>query len=847
MEFAELKARFEESGDGAAVLERRSAQADELLARLYQAEWPNHESEGLCLAAVGGYGRAELFPYSDLDLLFLATDDRALKAAQPAVAAFTRTLWDLQWRVFHTLRTIDDCGRLDRGNLGFTISLLDARYLVGDRGLFDRLREAVLPHLVSRDGDELARHLIDDTSARHSSFSNTIYQLEPDVKTAPGGLRDWHVARWLDALATRANSAPSGGGALALASQKERATEAAGFLTGARCLLHFSQGRNDNLLTYALHEEAARLGLGINYGTPVEPEEWMRAYYRHVRHLDRYARAALEAAQRSRSSLFSAFQDWRSRLSNSDFLVSRGRIFPRSRVPGDLPLVLSMFELSARHSLDLSTEAGAWVEASLPAIAPAISQSGTVQSAWPSLRRILALPGAAAALRAMHELGFLRVIIPAFQALDSLVVRDFYHRYTVDEHTFMAVQKLNDLRSNSEDESALAPWRAKFGEMLNSLQRPDLLVLAVVLHDLGKGAPGGNHVETGTTSARGAAEYLGLDDADQEAVLFLVANHLLMSETVSRRDIFDPETVRAFAATAGSSERLKMLCLLTYADISGVNPGAMTPWKAEMLWQLYARTENYLARSVDEDRLAPEDAPGSEGDAGAFQSFLSGFPRRYLAAHSPLEVREHFKWSASLARDQVIAKVKRRDGFGEITVLAGDRPFLFASVCGTLAAWGMNILRAEAFANRSGVVLDIFQFDDLHRTLEQNPEELARLEESVAGVATGRARLDVLMRARTRVPAARRSRVKTVPQVSFDDQSSARCTILDLVADDRTGLLYEVSQVLARVECNIEVALITTEAQKAIDVFYLTLNGAKLPDRTKLKIKDELLQILRRA
>lgn len=836
-EFSDLKARFDATGDGATAIARRSAVIDALLARLYEAAIPG--GEGLCLAAVGGYGRAELFPYSDLDLLFAAQDDRILKLSQEGVAELARMLWDLQLRVFHTTRTVDDCGRLDRSNFAFSISLLDLRYVAGDRTLFDRLHNSTLPHLVARDGDELARRLIDETSARHAKFRNTVFHLEPDVKEAPGGLRDWHVARWMEMIRELAGGErPRSSGPRAA-----KAGAAARFLAGVRCFLHFRQGRNDNLLTYELHEEAARLGLGVSWGEAIKPDEWMRVYYRHVREIGRLAAAATEQAQQPRSSLYGLFQDWRSRLSNADFLVSRGRIFPRSRLPGDWPVVLSLFEMSARHSLELSPEAGRWVEESLAVLAAARALPA---AAWPVFRRILTLPGAVPALRAMHQLGALRVIVPEFQAIDALVVRDFYHHYTVDEHTFTALQQLQDLRGEAppEGSAGLRPWRAKFAGLLEAVERLDLLTLALLLHDVGKGMPGSSHAEASVAAAASVCKRFALEAADAEAVSFLVARHLEMSATTSRRDIFDPGVVRSFAATVDSPERLKMLCLLTYADISAVNPGAMTAWKAEMLWQLYAMTEKYFSRSVDDDRLLLPAARGGDAGEGDFQAFLSGFPRRYLAAHSPLEVREHFELASQIERNPFSVRVRRREAFNEITVLAADRPLLFASVCGTLAAWGMNILKAEAFANRSGIVLDVFHFHDLHGTLEQNPEEIARLEESVAQVLGGTLSLEMLMGARMRSPGERRAKVRTLAQVSFDDASSTRCTILDLVAEDRPGLLYEVSSVLAKHGCNIEVALVETEAHKAVDVFYLTAGGAKLTAELQARIRAALLEKL---
>ncbi|MGH9351526.1 MAG: ACT domain-containing protein, partial [Terriglobia bacterium] len=231
-------------------------------------------------------------------------------------------------------------------------------------------------------------------------------------------------------------------------------------------------------------------------------------------------------------------------------------------------------------------------------------------------------------------------------------------------------------------------------------------------------------------------------------------------------------------------------------------------------------------------------------DPTHLKAFLDGFPRRYLAAHSPSEIGEHFEWAQKISRQPVQAKVRRRGTFSEITVLAADRPFLFASIAGTLAAWGMNILKAEALANSSGIVLDVFRFHDLHRTLEMNPSEIKRLEESVVEVLSGNKSVATLMKGRISTQSSLGAKIKIGTQVSFDDASSSRCTILEVIAQDRPGLLYRVSDTLAEFACNIEVALIETEAQKVVDIFYLTQQGAKLNPDLQNAIRAALIERL---
>lgn len=877
-QFAGLKTNFEATGDGGQCLRQRTAHVDLVIRSLYTAliSLRPDGPEGLCLVAAGGYGREELFPFSDLDLYFVARDEAAWKPYRQAIADLARNLWDLQMRVSHSTHTLEECGRLHSGNLEFSVSLLDVRYLAGDLALFEKLRSQAILNLIVRDGDDLLRNLLDKTSERHAKHGKTIFHLEPDVKEAPGGMRDYHTACWLARIGAMAESRRWIGPEDQIATTGQEAADLAGqaaqaftFLSATRCMLHFHQGRNDNLLTYELQDKAAGLGLGVNYGERSDAAGWMQNYYRHVRSIAYLTQHAIEDSLPSRSSLYNLFQDWRSRLSNADFSVLRGKIYPRSAEPRGWTALLSLFEMMARHSLGLSRDAERWAEKSLSALRPPAGENAVrrtlPEEVWPAFRRLLALPGTADALRAMHRLGVLSELVPGFHLIDALVIRDFFHRYTVDEHSFTTVQTLCDLSraakatADAEDPN-FGSWKSKFAAIYSELEQPELLTLALILHDTGKGMPVEDHVEGSLEAAKSVGVRLGIDPADGETISFLIARHLEMSATVTRRDIFDTETLRSFAAKMGTPERLKMLCLLTCADINAVNPEALTPWKAEMLWQLYAMTANYFARSVDQDRLQSADEPASQtestlpavpavpaplarGDPTRLKAFLDGFPRRYLAAHSPSEIGEHFEWAQKIARFPVQAKIRRRGAFYELTVLATDRPYLFASVAGTLAAWGMNILKAEALANSSGIVLDVFRFHDLHRTLEMNPSETARLEEAIVEVLSGAKNVVALMKGRNNSPAG--AKVKVGTQISFDDQSSSRCTILEVITRDRPGLLYSVSSVLAELACNIEVALIETEAQKAVDIFYLTQQSGKLPADAQNTVRAALIEQLK--
>ena len=758
VESARIRERFESSRDGRAALRERSDLVDEIVTRLYGDFFPleSHRPASFCLVALGGYGRQELFPHSDIDLLFLTEDGQTQASYRESIAVVLRTLWDLRLRVGHSTRTLADCGRLHRDNLEFNIALLDCRYLGGDPQLFVRLHDILLPHLLARDHQELLRNLAALTRRRHAKYSNTIFHLEPNAKEAPGGLRDYHVCRWATRIAELGHHGrwtdPEG---LWPPQFHAEGREAFEFLTTTRCFLHYLCGRDDNQLSYESQEQAAARGLGQAAGNRLAPADWMRHYFRHARSVDRLTTRLLDEVVPARSGLYGLYQDWRSRLSNSDFAVVRGLLFIRqpAALDEDPELVLRLFEMVARHGLGLSREAERSLEEAIPRAAGRFT---SLPGLWQSFHRILSLPYAAQALRAMHRQGLLTSMFPEFQPIDALVIRDFYHRYTVDEHSFLTIQNLHALsaaRPGSEAARAPMPgpeWERRFAEILREVEQPELLFLALLFHDVGKGMQDVDHVVGSLKALETIMARLDLAPAERETVRFLITFHLEMSAVCQRRDVFDPETVRAFAEKVRTSERLKMLCLLTYADIRAVSPEALTPWKAELLWQLYAATANFLARSVDEERVQSTGPATAEIEpiltvlpvsttTQELSSFLAGLPRRYLASHSPEEIASHFGLARRPGEDAVQVGLRTRNHHYELTVVTADRPYLFASITGTLAAWGMNILKAEAFANAAGVVLDTFRFVDLYRTLDLNPSERARFQVELTGRPEGQA------------------------------------------------------------------------------------------------------------
>jgi [protein-PII] uridylyltransferase len=844
-ESARIQQHFAATGDGQAAVQRRTRLVEAIVQRLWQQiiSPEEHGPSGFALVALGGFGRGWLFPHSDVDLLFLHASSDTEPAFKDSIRRFSQELWDLRMKVSPATRTLAECDRFDAGNVEFTVSLLDCRYLLGDRDLFNRLHDKVIPKLVMREAQSLVQSLAEVTRSRHAKYGNTVFHLEPNVKDGPGGLRDYNVACWLALISAmdKLRDWPESRTLLPLSTRKQF-DSALDFLMSVRCFLHLRQGRDDNLLLWESQDEAATRRIGTPDADATDAAGWMRTCFGHARSVHRVCEQLLEEIPAAWSSLYRQFQQWRSRLSNADFSVVDGLIYlQQPNALHDPEMLLRTFHFMATHGLRLSTTTEYRMEQVLPSLAATPPRGAEL---WLYLGEILTQPYAADALRAMHALKLLTLLLPELKAIDALVVRDFYHRFTVDEHSFVAIESLHRLRQSE------AEWDQRYAELFSELERPELLYLALLLHDIGKGTPKVNHVDASLQAADSCMDRLDLDPSERETVLFLIGNHLEISSTL-RRDIFDPGTVRVFAEKMETPERLKMLTLLTYADIKAVNPDALTPWKAENVFQLYIAAFNYLNHNVDERlRADTEDDHLAQirtlvPTAGRrLKSFLEGLPKRYLTTYSATDVLAHVEMAGRLGKDNVQLQLERGRHWFELTLVTTDRPFLFATVAGVLAAWGMNIVKANAFSNLAGTVVDAFYFTDRFRTLELNLQEWERFKRSVIGVLLGETDLDRMLRDRLRAEKPGTTKVKVETQVDFDDACSPRSTLVQVIAQDRLGLLHSIGSCLAHEKCNIEIALIDTEGQMAIDVFYLTSNAEKLRPEHQQRVRNALLEAL---
>jgi [protein-PII] uridylyltransferase len=746
-------------------LAARTSDVEERVRESYAATLAPRFPSGLTMVSVGGFGRRELFPHSDVDLLFLIESEAQMAGMKEPLSSFLQNLWDTGLRPSHSVHTIADCVSEQEQNAELTISLLDRRKLAGDAALFDALDQKFRAFLEKR-GDAISLQLSGLATARRAKFQNTIYHLEPNVKDSPGGLRDLQIVRWMSMLHPR--DLPPG---------LDRAFH---FLRSARIRLHEFSGRDQNVLSFDAQE-------ALSQSFHQEPAELMRDYFRHARLVDRAVRHSVEAVSERRDTLLGRFHEWRSRLSTTEFSVVRDQVLLRSR--NHLPDDLSLFEFAARHQLRLAPD----TVDRLQKYAPKVT--------WQDWKTLLALPHASFGLRAMQESDALSALIPEWRHIECLVVRDFYHRYTVDEHTLVAIDSLESIKD------------PRFAGLFEEIQERELVRFSLLMHDIGKGS-GHEHVAESVRVAGIVLERLGAPAADRATIEFLVDKHLALSSVMTSRDLSDVSTARLLASKVGTMERLKQLTMLTYADISAVNPQAMTPWRLEQLWRAYLLAYDELTRELGTSRI--QHVEGVEPERARF---LEGLPTRYLRTHTQEEIDGHFALARRLETSPLAIEIVHHLSTYQLTLLTRDRPALFAPVAGAISSFGLNILKAEAFSNAQGVAVDTFTFSDPHRTLELNPPEVDRFRGIVRKVVEGKHDVAKLLRSRPKPRASSRKKLK--PRIAFSNDASDTSTLIEIVAEDRPGLLYDLARTLTEHGCNIEVVLIDTEAHKALDVFYI--------------------------
>lgn len=881
-----LKIVHRAGGEGRQVCQARSAIIDLLLRYILEAvktaapppdksTWPTFS-----LVAIGGYGRAELNPHSDIDIMFLhETDMVSLGKAHPALAALVDgllyTLWDLGFKVGHSVRSVDDCVTVANNDMQSKTSLIEARLIYGDEPLFDRFGRNLLAKCVLGYENEYITARLEDQAARRAKYGNSACMQEPNVKNGCGGLRDYQNLVWMAFFKHRTRSLEElEERGMISAAERKQLHGAYSYLLRIRTELHYYLNRPADILAKSLQPSIA-LNLGIHERSPGKRLEiFMGEFYRHTRNIDLITRtieqrlALFPPPPRrlfSLSRLFGSKKPGKTEPSVDGLNFVDGEIRPvSSTIFRDSPKrLMRVFRHAQQLGLKLHPDLAQLIRNQLSLVNKTFLSDPHVRETF--LEILDQRGNVAPTLRTMHELGVLGKFLPEFGRLTCLVQREFYHQYTADEHTLFCVEKLDQVWTGK------TPPFSNYTELFRSVETPYLLYLALLLHDAGKAYRTGHHEEIGGKVALSVSRRLGLDGAKTHALRLVIENHLVMAQISQRRDLDDATVINSFARRIQTLDNLVLLTLHTFADSMGTSDQLWNGFKDAVLWRLYQRTRRALtggtefllaeARQrellVEEvQRLAPQTF-----DPAEIQAHFNNVPARYFQINDAREilrdvtqVHRFIQLQLSESEDNALAPVISWHnvpdrGYTVVSVCTWDRERLFSKITGCLTAAGLNILSAEILTRYDGVILDTFYVTDARSGLMANREEREKFEGFVHKVLTG-APLDLpgLVSRVKATPSIYKSiegeRIPTI--ITMDNAISDIRTIIDIQTEDRPGLLFDISRTLTALNVNVYLAKISTEKGAAIDSFYVTENnGAKIlaPEREKV-IQQKLRQAI---
>ena len=878
-----LKILHRGGAGGREICVARAAMMDVLLRHILAAVQGATEGETrmtrprFTLVAIGGYGRGELNPASDIDIMFLHSGDTVSTARgkpHPHLAMLTDgllyTLWDVGLKLGHSVRTIDDCVKVANGDMQSKTSLIEARFIDGDKDLFERMQAVVLARCVRGFEDEYIAARLADQEARRAKFGNSATMQEPNIKNGCGGLRDYQNLLWMAFFKYRTHSLDELQRRELISEAERKQLDAAyDFLLRVRNDLHYHVNRPADVLPKSLQPAIAH-NLGYTDRSPVKRlESFMRHVYTCMRNIYLITRTleqrlALQPhPERRLPSFRELIRSGRHRVQQQlvdGFKFVDGAIYPVSgRVFRDQPRRLMRAFLHAQQrGLKLHPDLAQLVRNHLALVDRSFLRDEHVRE---SFLEILNQRGnVAPILRSMHETGLLGKYLPEFGRLTCLVQHEFYHQYTADEHTLVCIEQLDRIWE------AKNPPYSNYAGIFQSVERPFVLYLALLLHDAGKALRSGRHSEVGGRIAVTVAKRLNLDAATTHTLRLIIEQHLAMAQISQRRDLDDPAVVRSFAAQIQTPESLKLLTLHTIADSLGTSDKLWNGFKDSLLLLLYRKTIEQLSggtafiRAEEKQRelLAEEvhEVLAETVTEEELHAHFANLPARYFQIHSAREVAADLALTNQFMRHQLVEEEKALApavtwhnepdrGYTAVKVCTWDRRGLFSKIAGSLTAAGLNILSAQIFTRNDGIIIDTFFVTDARTGLLAKKEERERFEKLLAGVLTGDLDLVALISRQkgVRPPYQRLERIPTA--IDFDNTISDTRTVIDVETEDHVGLLYAISQELAELGLNIFVAKICTEKGAAIDSFYVSeQDGAKILSRER---QHQIAQQLRAA
>ncbi len=860
---AEVRRRFDEGSDGPAAAAALSWLTDQMLTALFDhtAERvfpePNPTAaDRLAVVAVGGYGRGELAPFSDVDLLFL-TPYKTTPRGEQIVEYMLYVLWDLGLTVGQATRSIDETIARAKRDATIRTALLEARYVYGDQPLYLELRQRFAKEVVSGGGRAFIEAKLGERDARHRRMGDSRYVVEPNLKDGKGGLRDLHTLFWIAKYLYQVEDVGDLVARGVLTESEFRMFRRAHrYLWSVRCRLHYLAGRAEERLTFDRQVAVAAASRYAGRAGKPGVERFMKHYYliaKTVGDLTRIFCAAIEA-EHARRPLFQAPRWGLLRRDIDGFRLEHGRVGVAdddafARNPLDM---LRLFHVAQARELDVHPRALMLITRNLSAIDARLRADPEANRLFVEMLTSDKEPETT--LRRLNEAGVLGRFVPAFGRVVAQTQHDMYHVYTVDEHTIFAIGVLSRIENGE-----LAAELPLATEIVHEVLSRKVLYIALFLHDIAKGR-GGDHSVLGARVARRLAPRLGCTAEETETIAWLVEHHLLCSATAFNRDISDPRTIENFVAVVRSPQRLRLLLVLTVADIRAVGPNVWNGWKGQLLRGLYYRAE---AAMTGGDTLADQ-AERLETAKAAVREALRDWPpddverfidRAYPAYLLSFNAEVHARHAALIrAADAGAAPLTvetRVDGFRavtEVTVYAPDHPGLFAGIAGAMTACGAAIVEARIFSTRDGMVLDTFRIQGIDGRAFDRRDRLARLSATIEMTLAKDFKPQFALAEREHASRASRMAVfKVQPRVLIDNRASASHTVIELNARDRAGLLFDVTRALADLRLAIGSARVNTYGESAIDVFYVKdMFGMKVTDDHRLaRIRESLLAAAR--
>ena len=859
---AEIRRRFDETASGAEVVRANCYLTDQIIRVIYDYVTTRvyrlgnrSKGERLALAALGGYGRSELAPQSDVDLLFVLPYKMTPHHEQ-VVEAMLYLLWDLGFKVGHAVRSVAVCLRLAKSDMTIRTSLLEMRFLWGDQPLYAELKKRFQKEIVARGPTKFIEAKLAERDERHGRLGASRYVLEPNIKDGKGGLRDLHTLFWITRyvyhVASMSELVERG---VFTKAEMKRFIKARNFLWTLRCHLHYLTGRPEERLTFDVQKELApRMGYTAHAGT-LDVERLMKHYFlvaKDVGDLTRIFCAAIEAEHNRRSRF--RLNPLRRNRRIGGFRVEGDRLsVAKPEVFAEKPIeMLRIFKVAQENDLDIH-----------PAALRAITQNlRRVKQLRPDPEAnrifldILTSPNdPETALRRMNEAGVFGRFVPDFGRVVAQMQYNMYHHFTVDEHTIFAIGILHRIEKGGLSEEAPIA-----SEVVHEVLSRRVLYLAVLLHDIAKGR-GGDHSELGAEIAYKLCPRLGLTDEETETVAWLVLHHLAMSDMAFKRDIDDPQTIQGFADLMQSMERLRLLLVLTVADIRAVGPGTWNAWKAALLRELYWRTEEVLTGGLAAEGREERVVLAKDSLVTALDDWPAADVRAHLVRGTPaywlsLDTDTHVHHAQLVRRAEaagtpltVDTRIDRYREVTEVTIYTADTPGLFSRIAGAIAVAGGSIDAAKIFTLANGMALDTFFVRDAQGGPFDRPSKLARLSSAVERTLSGQLDPMAELARRKSTIASRYQVFKVAPRVLIDNRASARYTVVEVNGRDRPGLLYQVTLALTGLKLMIHSAKISTYGERAVDVFYVAdARGGKVEGAARQnRVRGVLLEALQAA